>query len=140
MRATIKFDDKHKEFIARTAVFADELMGLMASSIHSQIITSGRVPMLPKSTKNAQRGALRASIRHNKLSVGQYEVTAGKNSPAQAYAASQEAGTTRGYPIRNYSTPGTGAHWFRDAVNTIKERKLEYINKALTVAGLRSIE
>jgi hypothetical protein len=32
------------------------------------------------------------------------------------YAAAQEVGTTRGFPIRNYTTPGTGAHYAENAV------------------------
>lgn len=32
------------------------------------------------------------------------------------YAAAQEVGTTRGFPIRNYTTPGTGPHYAENAV------------------------
>jgi hypothetical protein len=111
-------------------------MGLMAAGIENKIKTGGEVPLLPKSTKYAQRGALRASIRHMKLADGKYAVTAGTGSPAAAYAAAQEAGITRGHTIKNYSTPGTGAHWFRHAIDEIKGRANEYAEIAKTSAGL----
>lgn len=139
IRATIKFDDKSKEFTSRTAVFSDAMMGLMAASIESKMKTGGEVPFLPTSTKWAQRGALRTSIRSRKMSVGHYVVTAGENSPAAAYAAAQEAGTTRGHPIKNYSTAGTGPHWFIHAVEAIKERAGEYAQTAKRAAGLEQL-
>lgn len=136
MRATIKFDDSSKEFISRVAVFTDTMMALMAADIHNKIITKGRVPFLPHSTKWAQRGALRSSIRHIKLAVGHYAVTAGTGSPAAAYAAAQEAGMIKGSPIKNYSTPGTGAHWFRDAIDEVKSNASEYAGQAAKAAGI----
>lgn len=117
-------------------MFVDALMGLMAAGVDAKMKTSGEVPFLPKSTKWAQRGALRASIRHNKLGTGSYVVTVGENSPAETYAAAQEAGFTRGHPIKNYSTPGTGAHFFQHAVDDVKERAPEYIKAAKEAAGL----
>lgn len=136
IKATVEFKDESTEVIARMAVFGDTLMGLLAATINNKIVTSGKVPLLPKSTKWAQRGALRASIRSRKVSVGRYVVTAGENSPASAYAAAQEAGITRGHPIKNYSTPGTGPHWFRDGVDSGIEQAGELIQTAKDRAGL----
>ena len=136
---SVQFVDRRTEFIAKTAVFSDALMGLMATGIQARIITSGKVPFLPKSTKWAQRGALRQSIRSQKLAVGSYIVTAGVGSPASAYAAAQEAGQTRGHPIRNYSTPGTGAHWFEEAIDTVILNADQYIEAAKSAAGLDEI-
>lgn len=137
--ATVQFIDNKTEFIAKSAAFTDLLMGLMAAKIQSSIITSGRVPLLPVSTKWAQRGALRQSIRSVKLAVGMYVVTAGTGSPAAAYAAAQEAGTTRGHVMKNYSTPGTGAHWFRDAIDTTIAQAPELIQRAKNAVGLEDI-
>lgn len=137
--ATITFNNKSTEFISRVAVFSDTMMGLMATAMETQMKTSGKVPFLTKSTKNAQRGALRQSIRSTKLAVGKYAVTAGTGSPAAAYAAAQEAGTTRGFPMRNYSTSGTGPGWFKDAIDTVKSRSSEYAVTASNASGLGSI-
>ena len=140
MQTKITFTNESTEFTARIAVFGDRLMALMAANIQNQMITSNKIPFLPKSTKWAQRGALRQSIKSQKVSVGKYKVTAGENSPAGAYAAAQEEGITHGHPIKNYSTPGTGAHWFRDSIETVKERSPEYIKQAQQMAGLEGIE
>src|SRR5579863_4201861 len=112
INAKVEFTSNAIEVTAKVAYFSDVKMGLMASAIEAKMKTGGEVPFLPVSTKTAQRGALRTSIRSQKMMVGMYKVTAGENSPAGAYAAAQEAGTVRGYPIKNYSTPGTGPHWF----------------------------
>lgn len=129
-------NDRSSEFLVKNARFGDALMGLMAAGIDAKIKTSGEVPFLPKSTKWAQRGALRASVRHNKISMGHYEVSVGENSPAEAYAAAQEAGVTRGHPIRNYSTPGTGAHFTQHAIEDVVQRRPEYVKAAQEAAGL----
>lgn len=136
INATVHFDDTSKEFTSRVAVFADTMMALMAAGIESRIKVSGKVPFLPHSTKYAQRGALRTSVRSQKLMVGKYIVTAGTGGPAASYAAAQEAGMTRGRPMKNYSTPGTGPHWFRDAINNVKDRSPEYAQTALRAAGI----
>ena len=128
MQTTIKFDDNSKEVVSRIAVFSDTLMALMAANIEIQAKTGGRTPFL--------HGALRSSIRSQKVSVANYKVTAGTGSSAAAYAAAQEAGTTRGFPMRNYTTPGTGAGWFKGAISTVLERSVEYIETAKNTSGL----
>jgi len=135
-QAIVKFTSNKIEFISKVAVFTDTLMGLMSAGIQARIITSGQVPFLPKSTKWAQRGALRSSIRSVRLSVGHYAVTAGTGSPAAAYAAAQEAGMTRGHPMKNYSTAGTGPHWFEEAIDTTILNSDQYVDAAKRIAGL----
>jgi len=133
------FIDHTDAFMVKNAVFTDLMMGLMAAALEAKIKTSGEVPLLPKSTKYAQRGALRASIRHTRLSLGKYAVTAGTGGPAAAYAAAQEAGTTRGHPMIHYSTPGTGPHWFQHGIDNIKGRSEEFAKAAQQAVGLGSI-
>ena len=133
------FIDHSTEFMAKVHIFGDTMMGLMAAGIEAQIKTSGKVPLLPKSTRHAQRGALRASIRHTKLALGKYAITAGTNSPAASYAAAQEAGVTRGHVMKRYSTPGTGPHWFQDGITVIKGRSAEYAMAAKKAVGLENI-
>jgi hypothetical protein len=137
MSVKVQFNDNSQAFTAKTAVFSDALMALMSAGIENKMKTSGEVPLLPKSTKWAQRGALRASIRHKKLAVGHYEVTVGDGSVAADYAAAQEAGVTRGHQIKKYSTAGTGAHFFQHAIDNVKGRTSEYITAARDAAGLR---
>lgn len=137
MTAHITFNDNGmKEFVARNAVFADALLALMAAGIEIKMKTGGEIPMLTKSTKWAQRGALRASIRHAKIALGHYVVSAGEGTPAAAYAAAQEAGMTRGHTMKNYSTSGTGPHFFQHAIDNVRGRETEYVTAAKNAAGL----
>jgi Minor capsid protein len=48
----------------------------------------------------------------------------------KGYAAAQEVGTTRGYPIKNYSTPGTGAHYAENAVKKVVDDSDQYFKQA----------
>lgn len=41
------------------------------------------------------------------------------------YAAAQEVGQTHGYPIRRYTTPGTGPHYLKKNGNMIAKRGLK---------------
>lgn len=134
--ASVKFTDNSAEFKAKNQAFTDMVMGLMAANIETQIKTSGNTPFLTKSTRWAQRGALRASARFTKLGTGKYRVTVGTGSVAEAYAAAQEAGTTRGFTMKNYSTPGTGPHYFRKSIDTVMGREAEYIETARSAVGL----
>ena len=136
MEAETKFTDLSKDFLVKVGVFAELLPALMAARIEATMKTSGEVPLLPKSTKWAQRGALRASIRSTKLSFANYAVTVGMNSPAAAYAAAQEAGITRGHVMRNYSTPGTGPHFFRHAIDAVEADMRVYAIQAAKGAGI----
>lgn len=131
-----KYIDHTEGFLIKTTALRDRLPGLMAAKIESTIKTSGEVPLLQKSTHNAQRGALRSSIRSQRLSEGKWSVTAGKGSPASAYAAAQEAGTTRGHTIKNYSTPGTGPHFFQHGIDKVTGEMTSYVRQAAKAVGL----
>lgn len=122
MKATITFDDESKEFLARSLVMADNMMGQMAAGIEIQIKTSGKTPY--------KKGGLRAHARHTKIAAAHYEVT-----DDQEYAAAQEAGTNP-HPIRNYTTPGTGKGYFRAAIDTTLSRGDDYARSAANAAGL----
>ncbi len=123
IKTTVKFTDHTKEFKSRVAAMADMMMGTMAAGIEIQIKTSGKTPF--------KHGALRASARHQKAAVGKYEVSMDKE-----YAAAQEVGTTRGYRIQNYTTPGTGPGFFQAAVDTVKSRANQYARTAMAATGL----
>jgi hypothetical protein len=46
------------------------------------------------------------------------------------YAGAQEAGQTRGHPIRNYTTPGTGKHYARNASKEAVKNAANLMRKA----------
>lgn len=136
MKSTFTFTDNTKATLEQVAQFKDTMVMLMAAGIEARMKTGGKVPFLPHSTKWAQRGALRTSIRSVKLGIGRYAVTAGADGPAAAYAAAQEAGMTHGHRMTNYSTPGTGPHWFQEAIDYTKGRTAQYADAAKRAAGI----
>lgn len=76
------------------------------------------------------KGVLQKSGEVEKNADMQYVVWFGKTGDASDYAAAQEAGTTRGHPISNYSTPGTGAHFLENAGKKIRLIALQYLKQA----------
>lgn len=67
-------------------------------------------------------GMLRASARTKSTGILQREVSYGDSSVP--YAGAQEAGQTRGYKIRRYTTSGTGAHFLEKTGDKYVKLKL----------------
>jgi hypothetical protein len=76
----------------------------------------------PKTPK--KEGSLRGDVLKRVLGL------AGEIVWLKGYAAAQEVGTTRGSPIRNYTTPGTGAHYAENAVIEVAKRADTHFRKA----------
>lgn len=119
----ISFSDHTPEYKQKFDHFTDAVIGLMAANIEIQIKTSGRTPF--------NKGGLRSGARHYRNELGSFTV-----EDNMEYAAAQEAGIINGSPIKNYSTPGTGPHWFQSSIDTVISRKDEYIETAKRLAGL----
>lgn len=51
----------------------------------------------------------------------------------QKYAQAQEAGVIRGTRVKNYSTPGTGAHFAESAVRKVVQNADSYFRKARAI-------
>lgn len=110
------FISKRMLFDKNNAAFKDMLMGYMAMDI--EIFAKNRVPV--------KHGLLSASIRHFRGSKGLYRVEANKE-----YAAYQEAGMAKDGTriVKNYTTPGTGPHWFQGAIDKVWQDKESYVSK-----------
>jgi hypothetical protein len=76
------------------------------------------------------QGVLQKSGEVEKKDDMQFTVWFGKTGDASDYAAAQEAGFTRGHPIKNYSTPGTGAHFLQRAGDRIAKIAIQYLKQA----------
>lgn len=76
------------------------------------------------------KGTLQQSGEVEKKADMQYVVWFGKTGDASDYAAAQEAGQARGRVFKNYSTPGTGAHFLENAGKKIRLIALEYLKQA----------
>jgi hypothetical protein len=124
IKTSVVFNDIADGFAAKHAVFSDMLLGLMAAAIETRIKTGGITPF--------KTGGLRSSVRHRKVGVAAYEVTADKE-----YAAAQEAGTTRGHEIKNYTTPDTNKGWFQDAIDTVRRDEKHYVEVSQKSTGIR---
>lgn len=113
------FDNKHAQFV-------DMLLAHVSLNIETRI-KIGRIPV--------KHGLLKASVRSFKANDGStphtYRVEVGKE-----YAAPQEEGVINGSPIKNYTTPGTGSHWFLEAVQGELRNAPQVVNEVAKAIGL----
>lgn len=124
LQTQVRFVDHTTEFIAKSAVATDSALAFMGQDIEIKIKTGGKTPF--------KKGKLRGDTYHEKLAVGKYRV----NVPVE-YAAVQEKGSRAGATtFRNYTTPGTGAHFFADAVNGVVTRVETYAKMGKQSAGI----
>lgn len=110
------FISKRMLFDKNNESFKDMLMGHMAMDI--EIFAKDRVPV--------DQGQLRASIRHFRGSKGLFRVEANKE-----YASYQEAGQRKDgtHIVKNYTTAGTGPHWFQDAIDKTWNNRDSYVSQ-----------
>lgn len=117
------FISKRMLFEQKNESIKDMIMGHMAMDIEVLIKTSGRTPV--------DTGTMKSQTRHFRSPKGGFRVESDVK-----YAAVQEAGvrmTGPGAPTRpfqNYTTGGTGAHWFKGAIDKVWENKQNYIDVA----------
>lgn len=111
------FDKKH-------ATFLDILMGHMAMDIEINIKTETGTPV--------KTGDMKAETRHFRTRSGGYRVESVKE-----YAAYQERGARRdgSHVVKNYTTAGTGPHWFQKAIDMVLKNRITYIDVARKAAG-----
>ena len=112
-----KFTDKSKIFTAMASRAIDGVLASMAMDIEI-LAKVKKVPV-------GETSNLQASIVHKKVGPLHYQVNAG-DPLSQSYARAQEFGKGKiksGKVIifRNYTKPGTGAHYLRDSGDTVKK-------------------
>lgn len=118
------FVSRRGQFEAKNAIFADMVVGRMASNMELLIKTQN-TPL--------KTGQLRGDTRARRSGRFKWRVEARKE-----YAAVQELGFRRGArPFTHYTTPGTGRGWFRAAVNATINRKEAFVAEAKAAAGLQ---
>lgn len=118
------FTSDRAEFNKKHATFIDVLMGHMAMDIEVFIKTATGTPV--------KTGDMKAETRHYRTRAGGFRVESTKE-----YAAYQENGMRKdgSHIVRNYTTAGTGAHWFQKAINLVLNDRLSYIAVARKAAG-----
>lgn len=117
------FSDR-SAFNRKHATFLDILMGHMAMDIEIFIKTTTGTPV--------KTGDMKAETRHFRTKTGGFRVESTKE-----YAAYQERGMRKDgtHIVKNYTTLGTGPHWFQKAIDLVLKDRLSYINTARRAAG-----
>lgn len=124
-----KFTSDRQTFLRLNSAFIDLLMGHMAMDIEIGIKTTAGTPV--------KTGDMKAETRHFRSPSGGFRVESAKE-----YAAVQEAGVRKSgpggptRPFRNYTTSGTGPHWFQKAIDDVLRNKDNYIEVAKQAVGL----
>lgn len=119
------FTSKRGEFLRKNDAFKDMVQGKMAMDIETFIKMSSGIPV--------KTGNMKSQVRHFKNDDGHWRVEADA-----AYSAYQERGARAdgSHRVRNYSTPGTSAGWFKRAIDSIVSHKETYIMEARRALNL----
>lgn len=118
---SVKLEDKTVQFLLTHAFVVDDAVNEIADDILN--LALAKVPI--------KEGTLYESGQVESKGTLHYIVSFGDDgSDAENYAGAQEAGTTRGYKINNYTTAGTGAHFLEKAGKKVSPRIMFYLNKA----------
>jgi hypothetical protein len=105
--------DRSKAFAKKSATRTDRALFNMAKDIETLAKTK-KVPV--------DKSHLQSKIEHKKMSARHYRVEV--DAP---YARFQEFGGDNKRRVKNYTKPGTGAHYLRDSGNIIKKAAVHYI-------------
>lgn len=123
------FRSNRASFLRNNDAFMDMVTGHMAIDIERSLKADSGMPV--------KTGRMKASTRSFRNSRGNHRVEINSE-----YAAVQEQGrrlSGKGAPtkpFKNYSTSGTGAGFFRRAINSVVGRKSTYIEEAARALNL----
>lgn len=128
------FKSNAQQFLNKNERLKDMVLGHMAMNV--EILAKRRVPVSNTKASGNRRGGgghLQSSIRHFRSNSGQFRVEANKE-----YAAYQERGMTSAGTrvVKKYSTPGTGKHYFKDAITATQQKANSFIQEARMALGL----
>lgn len=117
----MKFDDKTMEFINQNTELMDKALGRMAQDI--VVIAKIRMPY--------KGGDLQRNTAPERMDELKHRVVVNSE-----YGAVQEKGQRMSGPgaptkkFKNYTTPGTGPHFLRDAGNQVTKDAMNYLKQA----------
>ena len=114
---SVKFKSTRSSFNSKNRQFKEIAMSRMAQDIEILIKTGSRTPV--------KSGELKAKVRHTRTQNG-YRVESNSE-----HSAVQELGSRRGArPFKNYTKPGSGKGWFKEAILKVEGKKDQYIKDA----------
>jgi hypothetical protein len=119
------FIDKSGPVIDKVDKGIDIALAHLAQDIERSLKTDGKMPV--------DKGQMKANTRHRRIDAKQYIVEIRKN-----YALYQEVGKGKnGTTFRNYTTAGTGKHFFKYAIEKARDKTSLYFKNGLRLAGLK---
>lgn len=111
------FKSDRSAFNNRNESFIDMALGRAAMIVEIALKTTAGMPVSNTKASGNKRGGgghMKSETRFFKNQRGNWRTEVDKE-----YAAAQEAGIINGHPVKNYSTPGTSAHFFLRAIDTM---------------------
>ena len=126
MATTIRIIDNSKKFSRKNKQVMDMAYGRMSKDIKQ--IAQVRVPL--------KEGDLHESGETEKKAPMKHKVWFGRKGDTGNYAAVQEKGKRRGAAaFTNYTTPGTGKDFLKNAGKKVSSKSLAYIRQAAKITG-----
>lgn len=123
MGVKVKHEDRIRKFIVANDIAIEACLQRMAEDILR--VAKTHVP-------RKQNTLTKSGQVEKGLSANEVYVTFGNDgSDAADYASVQEQGHRNGIPFVNYTSPGTGAHYLKNAGDKIMLQSLNYIRQAL---------
>lgn len=110
------FNRKHRAFVSMS-------QQRMAMNVEVVIKTGGETPV--------DTGNMKSQVRHFATTNHSFRTEADAN-----YSAVQEAGARDGKSFRNYTTAGTGPHWFQHAIDKTLAIRSEIVHESAVAVGL----
>jgi hypothetical protein len=114
--------DKWLPFLEERDAELDMALALMAADIER----------LAKQKAPVKIGELVSSIQHVRAGLMHFQIWAGYQGPAMAYAAYQEYGQRRdgSHVVRNYTKAGTGKNYLRGSAKIVVDKGETYFKAA----------
>lgn len=117
------FKSNRSEFNRKHAAFIDMFLGRLAMAVEIALKTTSGMPV--------RYGNMKSQTRHFKNKVGNW-----RTEVDTSYAAAQETGMINGHPIKNYSTQGTSAGFFRRSIDTMNRQRDNIAQETKNATGL----
>ena len=119
------FQSNRSNFNNKNAAFVDMALGRMAMVVEIMLKTTAGMPV--------KTGNMKSQTRHFKNKNGQY-----RTEVDVEYAVYQEMGARKdgSHVVRNYSTTGTSAGFFKRAIDGMLNQREQLIMEAKRAVGL----
>lgn len=129
-----RFTSKRASFNKKNDQVKDMVLAHMAIDITR--MAKSKVPVSNTKASGNKRGGgghLQSAIMFVRVQEASYRVSANKSYAAYQERGARIDGTRR---VKKYTTPGTGKHYFKDAIDKAWQNRHNYIQEARKAVGL----